>query len=199
MGDVKEAYLRKQLAETDRSAAVAKQGAADAQKTASEANKGTADALVEQERLRKDNLVLQSQLLLLRRQSEPRRLTGEQKAALVKQLSGSAGGVTIVSPLIDGEALDFADDFDSALQTAHWKTGRVRSLLTTKFGVAIVTVEGTVLRQTKQLSDALTAIGVQHEMTTAKEGDGSTGPVYHSGYLYLLIEHKPLPSSVRPK
>lgn len=192
MGKAKEAYLQKQVADTNARAS-------DAQKIASEAGKETAEALVEQERLRNENLVLQSQLLELRKQSEARRLTGEQKSELVKLLSGGNEGVAIVSPMADPEASDFADDFDSALQAAHWDTLRIRNRISTKFGVAVVTVEGTVLSRTKRLSDALTSVGIPHDVTTFKAGDASTSPPFQAGYLYLVIEHKPLPGIKSPK
>ena len=201
MGNVKEAYLPKQVAETNKSAALANERAADAKKTATVAEQGTADALAEQELLRNKNLILESQLLGVRKQSEARRLTGEQKRELIKLLSGGDEGVAIVSPIADGEASDFADDFDSALQAAHWQTLRIRNRITTKFGVSLVTVEGTVLARTKRLSDALTAVGISHETNTLKTSDTSLqsiSPKFEVGYLYLVIEHKPFPNVKNP-
>jgi hypothetical protein len=152
------------------------------------------------EALKSENLTLQSSLFSLQRQSESRWLTGEQKAKLSKLLSGAGeNGAAIVSALMDGEASDFADDFDSSFQAAHWQTKRIKNLISGKFGVFVVTAEGTSLPRTKLLSDALTAVGIPHEVTTVKDGDASTSPAFQAGFLYLVIEHKPLPMAKNPR
>jgi hypothetical protein len=99
---------------------------------------------------------------------------------------------------MDGEAADFADDFKSALESAYWQTVRIVNRISSKFGVAVVTCEGTqgpVLLLAKRLSDALSAAGIAHELATFKNGDASTSPAFQSGYLYLVVEHKPLPAA----
>jgi hypothetical protein len=179
MGNVKETYLRKQLADTA-------ERAAGAEKSAN-------DALIEQERIRQENIILQSKLLTLQKQSEARRLTGEQKANLTKILSQYKGGIAVVSAIVDPEASDFANDFDSAFKNANWETLRITNRISSKFGLAVVTVEGTVLPNIKIVSDALTSIGVPHDVLTFKNGDASTSPAFQAGYLYLVVEHKPLP------
>ncbi len=68
---------------------------ADAQKSASEANQRATEATLASERERGARLALE-------RQVTPRRLTGEQKAILVKLLKSQVGGVTIVSSAFDG-------------------------------------------------------------------------------------------------
>jgi hypothetical protein len=191
MGNTKESYLQGRLADTNAIAASANERAA-------EAGKGTAEALVEQERIRLENLTLQSRLASLQKQSEPRRLTGEQRASLTKRLASIKDGLTIVSPMADGEASDFADDFNSAVQSAGWQTLRIANRISIKFGLSVVTVDGTALPQTQRLSDALTAIGLPHDVTTVKNGDASTSPAFQAGFLYLVVEHKPLPTT-RPK
>jgi len=112
---------------------------------------------------------------------------------LSKLLRGFKGGVAIVSPMADGEASDFADDLDSAIKEVPWETVRIKNRITDKFGVSIVTAEGTVLPSIKLLDDALSAISVPHRVTTVKNGDASTSPAFQAGYLYLVVEHKPLP------
>lgn len=146
------------------------------------------------EALKHENLILAGRLLKLQKQSEARRLTGEQKNELAKLLRGIKGGVAIVSPVVDGEASDFADDFDSAIHNAHWETLRIKNRITDKFGVSVVTTEGTELSSIKLLDDALTVIGVPHSVSTVKDGDASTSPPFQHGYLYLVVEHKPLPA-----
>jgi hypothetical protein len=109
------------------------------------------------------------------------------------------GGVAIVSPMADGEASDFADDFNSAIHDgAGWDTVRIKNRITEKFGVSVVTVDGTQPSPAlNRLDWALTAIGVPHEVTTIKNGDASTSPPFQAGHLYLVIEHKPLPKKDR--
>jgi len=147
----------------------------------------------EAEALKHENLILAGRLLGLQKQSEARRLTGGQRIELSKLLRGFKGGVAIVSPMADGEASDFADDLDSAIKEVPWETVRIKNRITDKFGVSIVTAEGTVLPSIKLLDDALSAISVPHRVTTVKNGDASTSPAFQAGYLYLVVEHKPLP------
>ena len=151
-----------------------------------------ADASVQREKA----AVAEANLLTLRGQAEPRRLTGSQKEELAKNLSGlGRDGLTIVTPIMDGEAADFADDFKSAVESAKWQTLRITNRISSKYGVAVVTCEGTpepVLAMAKKLSDALSKVGVAHESLTFKNGDASTSPAFQAGYLYLVVEHKPL-------
>lgn len=113
--------------------------------------------------------MLSAKLVELYRQGEPRRFTGPQKAELAQLLRGPKVGLTIVSPLTDGEASDFADDFDSAVIGANWQTLRIRNVITKKYGVALVTAEGTPpLSSLKALDSALKKIGVSHSIETMK-------------------------------
>lgn len=183
MGNVKEAYFKNQIAVTKQDTALANERAAKAMESATLAEN--------------KNLILESQLLTLRKQTEARRLTGEQKIKLANLLSNENGGVAIVSPMADGEAFDFADDFDSALQAAHWQTGRIKNHITSRFGVSLLTVEGTALPSTKKLSDALTSIGITHDVIILKTNDSTINtivPAFQAGYLYLVINHKPYPT-----
>jgi hypothetical protein len=152
-----------------------------------------ADASAQQERA----AVAETNLLELRGQVEPRRLTASQKSELTKLLTrGGSDGAAIVTPLMDGEASDFAGDFNSALQAANWTTLRIVNRISSSFGIAVVTCEGTkepVLLVAKRLSDALSAAGIPHESKTFKDGDASTSPSFQAGYVYLVVEHKPLP------
>lgn len=153
------------------------------------------DASAQQERA----AVAEKNLLELRGQVEPRRLTDSQKAELKKLLTGGgSNGAAIVTPMMDGEASDFADDFNSALQAANWETMRIVNRISSSFGVAVVTCEGTkepVLLRAKRLSEALSAVGIPHKLETFKDGDASTSPAFQAGYLYLVVEHKPLPTA----
>jgi hypothetical protein len=147
--------------------------------------------------LEHQNLTLKSHLASLRKETEARRLTGDQKAELANLLKGVKGGyIAIVSPITDGEASDLADDFDFAIRASGWETLRIKNRITEKFGVSVVTTEGTGnLPGVKLLSDALTTIGVPHDTETVKDGDASTSPPFQKGFLYLIVEHKPLPTA----
>ena len=159
---------------------------AAAQKAAGEANERAAEANEKTEREKLARLELE-------RGVSPRRLTGEQRAELTKLLRRVKAGVAIVSPITDGEASDFADDLDSAIKGASWETLRIKNRITEKFGLSVVTATGTALPSIKLLDDALTAIGVLHNVSTVKDGDASISPAFQTGYLYLVVDHKPLP------
>jgi len=153
------------------------------------------------ELLRQSNLTLQTHLAVLQQQSEARRLTGDQKVNLVRLLLSppNTEAVAIVSPIADGEANDLADDLDSVFKAAHWNTARIANRITNNFGLSVVTVEGTALPREKRVSDALTAIGISHNVRKFKDGDASTSPAFQSGHLYIVVEHKPLPKANKVK
>ena len=95
-------------------AALANERAARASERASENEKEAARLreIAEDERLARLRLV---------KRIAPRRLTGEQRETPI-----SGGSLAIVSPMSDAEASDFADDFNSAIQTgANWNTLRI--------------------------------------------------------------------------
>jgi hypothetical protein len=57
----------------------------------------------------------------LKAKTAPRRLTSEQKAAMLSVLSQSPpGSVTFVSRLMDGEGADFANEIGQVFQEAKW-------------------------------------------------------------------------------
>jgi hypothetical protein len=151
----------------------------------------------EAEALRQSNLALQTRLTDLHKQTEARHLTSDQKSHLTNLLSSppNTQGIAIVSPIADGEAADFVDDFNSAFKGAHWDTLLIPNRITNSFGVSVVTAGGVSPERIKRVSDALTSVGVSHNLSTFKNGDASTSPAFQSGYLYLVVEHKPLPKA----
>lgn len=206
MGNVKEEYLKSRLAtgESDLAAAKLELGkqqvrAADADVRVAGLETEAANAGIEMAKQQTRAAIAEKSLLELRAQVAPRRLSGKQKAELAALLAGEGrNGVAIVSPMMDGEASDFADDFKSAVETAHWETLRIVNRISSKFGLAVVTCEGTgepVLALAKRLDDALNSVGIAHEVTTFKNEDASTSPPFQTGYLYLVVEHKPLPNA----
>jgi hypothetical protein len=151
----------------------------------------------EAEALRQNNSALQARLTNLHKQTEARHLTSEQQSRLANLLSSppNTEGIAIVSPIADGEAADFVDDFNSAFKAAHWDTLIIPNRITNSFGVSVVTTGGVSPERIKRISDALNSIGVSHNVSTFKNGDASTSPAFQSGYLYLVVEHKPLPKA----
>ena len=147
---------------------------------------------VEIETLRNKNLELEARVT-------PRRLTGVQKESLSKFLADDPGAVAIVSNPFDPETSDFADDFDSAIRDAKWDTARIRNHTDgagVRYGVFVGTFEGTTLGDTQRISDALRSIGVAHEIKTFGVKDEKTmSPYFEKGVLYLVIEHKPVPTT----
>jgi hypothetical protein len=103
--------------------------------------------------------------------------------------------------LLDPDSSDFADDFDSAIHDAKWKTIRARDRLTRRTGISVGTLEGTPQRDPwnrpiadlkKRIENALTAIDVPFaDVTFGKEDVHSTALEFKRGPIYLVIEHKP--------
>jgi hypothetical protein len=159
-----------------------------------------ADAEAHLEKLRGDNLKLQADLLKLRKESEPRRLAGTQRYTLHDLLESMPTPIAVVSRLFDTEGSDFADDFESAFRAAHWTPIRVRDRISTAYGVSIGFVpEATEPPEINLLSDALTAIGVHHDIVHLVDGDGSMSPHVQRHVLYLLIEQHPPLAGTSPK
>ncbi|HZM06008.1 MAG TPA: hypothetical protein VFC44_23650 [Candidatus Saccharimonadales bacterium] len=136
--------------------------------------------------------------LELYRQIMPRRLTGDQRAAFSKQLSGSPWVIGVVSEIMDGESSDFADDIDAALRDANWQTLRIRNCLLPWNGVFVAELAGPQLYAaqqmdaTKRLMAALVGINVTNEERTIAESNRQTiTPFFNSNALYLIIAHKP--------
>jgi len=161
-----------------------------------------AHAIPEAIRLQNQVEALHNENLRLIKEIAPRRLTGEQKAALSKVLSNKFGAVVIVSSLMDNESADFADDLDSAIRGANWQTLRIRNHLGNRYGVFVGTFEGTELPyaiEAKRLGDALISIGISCEIRIFNQSDKTkTTPVFKPDMPYLVIEHKPPPTFNSP-
>jgi hypothetical protein len=174
------------------SIASAQAEAARAQERAGEANVEAANLEKEAAELRE--LAEKERLARVKLESEiaPRRLSGSQKEILVKLLGGYTGAyVAIVSPLLDPEGTDFADDLDAAIREAHWETLRIRNHLTGEYGVFVGTIDAKKSPGTKPLTDALHAIGVSTKLLVVRQNElSSTSPAFQSGVLYLVVGHK---------
>lgn len=159
-----------------------------------EAKRDASTATGEAARLTKENLVLQADLLKLRKEAEPRRLSGEQKERFARFLASHPAPIGVVSRLVDTEASDFADDFDVALKTARWETLRIKNRISSKYGVSISFVSAVApnsVPELKLLDQALTEIGVPHQIEEFKVGDASMSPAFQDRGLYLVVDEKP--------
>jgi len=169
-------------------AALANERAARASERASENEKEAARLrkIAEDERLARLRLV---------KRIAPRRLTGEQRETLAKLLRPISGGsLAIVSPMSDAEASDFADDFNSAIQTgANWNTLRIPAHVEVKtFGVFIGMVGVSSSARITLLSHALDAIGVAYEIVASgTDGLATISPPVQQRTLFLIVAHKP--------
>jgi len=163
-------------------AALANERAARASERASENEKEAARLrkIAEDQRLARLRLV---------KRIAPRRLTGEQRETPI-----SGGSLAIVSPMSDAEASDFADDFNSAIETgANWNTLRIPAYVEVKtFGVFIGMVGVSSSARITLLSHALDAIGVAHEIVaTGTDGLATINPPVQQRTPFLIVAHKP--------
>src|SRR5712692_2222543 len=119
-------FSDRQISRLNKEAGDARLKAANAEKSAGEANERASKNEKETERLRNANLLLQADVLRLRKASEPRRLTGDQRRTIVGLLLADQGHtVVVVSRLLDGEGRDFGADFLSAFNESHWNASPI--------------------------------------------------------------------------
>jgi hypothetical protein len=138
----------------------------------------------------KDDLA-DKEIAELRAKIAPRKLTSEQRATFIRNLSADPGTIVIVSSMMDSESAIFADDFEGAFQKAGWKTHRERMHSTLSTGVAIGTVTGTTLGDTQRVEKVLAEIGVPHLQLDINLTDHSIPSGFQSNVLYLVVMHKP--------
>lgn len=166
-----------EIARLSRDAADAKKGIAEANARAAEANQAA-----ERERLAR---------VELERKIAPRRLTGEQRAKMLRILERDTGhAVIFVSRLMDAEGADFANDFVSVLTAANWNAQSTPMHTGNQEGVSISTVSGARLPGISTLSTALDSIGILHNQTSRKPDDKTIPSGFLPEVIYLVIEHK---------
>jgi hypothetical protein len=179
--------------------------AGDAQIIAGNANRGADEAKeraskadVQSESLRQKNLLLQTNLERLRQESAARRLTGQQKAAILKILESGRFPVGVGWNPLDNEARDFGEDFVSVLSVAHWNPIR-QFWGPSPYSIAIGFVDEDNPKDSpgfKLLREAIRAIGVEPKILTFREGDTSISPPVKSHVMYLLIgAHPAIPAT----
>jgi len=176
-------------------AALTKAGEANKEAGAARQKAGEADE--RSKKIERANLVLQSDILKLRKEAGARRLTGKQKETLRKSLEGSRVPIAVGWNPRHNEAGDFARDFISVLSDAHWTPTPVLSAFS-KYGVSLGAVEADFkdLPEVKQLRAALLGIGIQNDFIPLVKGSTSMNPPVELHVLYMLIgPHPPLSST----
>ena len=186
------------LAELNKEAGDARNEAGVAVERASKADERASTNEKEAARITKENLVLQADLLRLRKESESRRLTGSQKNRLRLLLRERPTTIVVATNRLDNKSSDFADDFISVFTEARWNP--VMALwVGSKYGVSIGAVwddETKNAPEFKLLSAALGEIGVLHDVVSLIEGDRSMAPPVAPHVLYLIIDPHP---PIKPK
>lgn len=122
---------------------------------------------------------------------QPRRLTPEQRTALVKLLSGEPKGMIAVRyPAADFEATAFAHQIIGALQEAGWNLGSVTGMVGSDpvgLGIVVRSV-ATVPPYVGRLQRAFFSIGIPM--------GGVEEPRLEEGGVQLVIGHKPTPENL---
>jgi hypothetical protein len=173
-----------QVATLERESSNAKKMAAEAMERASANERETA-------RIKNTNLALESDLLRLRLQAQPRRLSTAQRDEMSAKFKGTTHAVMIYSKMNDQEAFDFANDLDSVFRAAGWKTFRSSNRVNSGYGVLLGCVDCAEEPFVKSIDSALTSGGVRHNLVNLKNGDQSMSPNVEKGVLYLIVDEKP--------
>ncbi len=135
-------------------------------------------------------------LIELQKSVAPRRLTETQRNSLIERIRESKGRIAVVSPMLDSEASDFADDIDAALREAGWETARIRNWISSGFGVSVGWLDGpseSDLAFLKAFATLLSELGIMtgHRVFTSDNAN-SMSPGVQPGVAYLLVATKPL-------
>jgi hypothetical protein len=167
---------------------------ADAQKEGIEAGKTAGNALIRAAALEKEAQQLKAANLALEIQIQPRRLTGENSAKLSDALTKIKPlPIGIVSRLFDPEGADFADDLSNSFTAAHWQAVRQKDWTVSDKGVAIASMEGTLIptELATALLAALDAANVKGTIRTIPETErNTTSAHFQPNALYLLVGAK---------
>ncbi len=206
MGKVKEAHLRKYVADTNVRAADAEQRAAEAKITATEAGAGTAKALTEQERLRHENLALSIKLedeRLARIKIEEsvawRRLTKDQQSEIGTRLRPFSGQVALLQYNVnDLEASAFGSDIASALELAGWGASEPLAIVRLREGPVPLGTNppletGVVIVSTGDEASRAASDAILHELI-ARGFDATRSPRNESrpnSVVFISLEHRP--------
>jgi hypothetical protein len=183
---------------------IAKADASRANAEASRANESAARLGKETEELRLQVSEQQEraakaevELERFKRDVAPRKLTPSQRESLINAFGARKGTLIIVSPIMNPEANDFADQIDEAFRAVNWDTLRIRNWIHTGYGVSVGYPSGTSdadVAGMGNLAKLLTSIlGLPVGLAALKDGDASMSPQVQKGFAYLLIAQKPAP------
>jgi hypothetical protein len=168
---------------------------ADAKKEGIEAGEKAGNALVRAAQLEKEAQELKASNLALEAKIKPRRLSGDDSLKLTDALSTLQPlSIGVVSPMLDPEAHDFANDLYNSFISARWPAARMKDWLTPRAGVYIATLEGTSIPNdlAAALISALEAVNIKAAIMTVPHTDEATiGAHFQPHGLYLLVGTKP--------
>jgi len=168
---------------------------ADATSAGIAAGKTAGDAFLRAAALEKEAQELKAANLALKAKIQPRRLSGEESKKLSAAISGLHSlAIGVVSRIFDPEGADFADDLANAFNKGNWQAVRLRNWTMSDRGVALATLEGTVIPSdlATALTDALATAGVQATIITIpKDKQNTLDPHFQDNVLYLLVGAKP--------
>ncbi|MEQ1895820.1 MAG: hypothetical protein ABL971_00375 [Vicinamibacterales bacterium] len=133
----------------------------------------------------------EAELARIRQQVVARKLTASQRSSLISHIGGRKAQFVVVSPLMDSEAADFADDLDAALREAGAETLRVRNWISSGFGVSVGWLTGAAepdLRGIRELAATLSGSGIPtRELVFTATTAASMSPHVQTGLAYLVV------------
>jgi hypothetical protein len=213
------------LTEAQRGTVLARERASAAYERASENEKETADTLkqVEQERADAARSLevtkgYESQIAQANERAAeakrdlaeyvaknaPRRLSGKQTEKLANRLRLLAKrgqvNIAIMYAAFDGEAADFAGDFETAFKAAGWKPVRIGWDQTGKRGLDISMladpsapneIPTSFMPIVQYVHDTITAVGIPCRIAPLSPDEPISLNKPEKGVLYLIVHHKP--------
>ena len=121
---------------------------------------------------------------------KPRVITDTQRSTLIDKLKSRPAKIGLVTPLMDGEARDYAESLGSAFKEAGWEVAPVnaQSLNTFAGYVVLAQVDPKVGPTLDFVADALRSIGVDVRAEPIREG--SLGGQFSPDTGYVIIGRK---------
>jgi len=125
------------------------------------------------------------------RKLQPRTITDKQRAALIEKLKSHPSKVGLVTPLMDGEARDYAEALGTVFKEAGWEVTPVngQSLNTFSGYVILGASDGRMGAALDQIAAALRSIGIDVRAEPVREG--SLGGQFLPDTGYIIIGRKP--------
>jgi hypothetical protein len=125
------------------------------------------------------------------RKLQPRKISDEQRAMLIEKLRSHPSRVGMVTPLMDGEARDYAESLGRIFEEAGWDVAPVnaQSLNTFSGYVILGASDGRMGATLDHVAAALRSIGVDVRAEPVREG--SLGGQFLPDTGYIIIGRKP--------